>query len=274
MSKNNVSKDDFFNSINLSIRDVLILNGCFIIFIIIYAAIYLLVHKIFGSRVIIKYWGDLLYLFDGAIIFTIYKYKLKNFKFFGLNQPNLKRNIKFAFALIFFIYFTKFSFQLLSGKYLLVNVEQVRFFTSGSLWFFSLHSIIAIAIVPIIEETLFRGFFYPPLRRKFGVFGAIMISSLIFTLWHFGLNIKGLVGIFLSGVLLAYIYEKTASLIPSILVHSVTNLNLIIVTSYKFLEAKKKILFSPFQFLLLLAVIYLALSLLFYFSYKRDKFVA
>ena len=274
MSKNNVSKDNFFNSINLGIRDVLILNGCFIIFIIIYAAIYLLVQKMFGSQIIIEYRDVLFYFFFGIIIFIVYKYKLRDFKFFGFQQLNLRRNIKFVLAIIFFFYFTKFCVQLLLGKYLLLaNDEDIKFFTSHSIWIFLLHSIITITIGPVIEETLSRGFFYPPLRRKFGVFGAIMISSLIFTLWHPGLNIKGHVGIFLTGVLLAYIYEKTASLIPPIIAHVIINFSWIIAILYKYLESEGKAIIKPVHFLSSLAIVYLSLSLVFYLSYKSDKIV-
>lgn len=272
MSKNAVSKDSFFNSINLGIRDILILNGFFVLFIIIYAIFYFLTRKIFGSQIIIEFKDVLFYIFFGVVIFLICKYKFKDLKFLGLNQPNLKRNITFISALIFFIYFIISCAILLSGKYLLFADEKgVRFFISRSVWFFLLHSFIAISIGPVIEEIIFRGFFYPPLRKKLGVPAAVLISSLIFLLWHFLTNPKELVLVFLTGILLAYIYEKTMSLVPCIIVHSIINLNWIIAVSYKYLESTGKIIFKPVQFELLSAILYLILSLFFYFSYKKEQ---
>ncbi len=272
MAKDDVS-NKFFNSINLGIRDVLILNGFKVISVVIYAIIYLLIRKTLGWRVG-QYNDIILYICDGIIIFIISKYKLRDSKFLGLNQLYLKRNIKFTFALVFFIYFTKFCILLILGKdFLLSNEKYISFFVSDSIWIFLLHSIIAIAIAPIIEEIIYRGFFYSPLRRRFGIFPGIIISSLIFTIWHFGVDIKGIINIFLVGVLLAYIYEKTMSLLPCIIAHGIINLSWIMPISYKLLESKGITIFKPVQFLSLLAVVYLGLSLLFYFSYKKDKLV-
>ena len=271
-NKKVMSKDHFFNSINLGIKDVLILNGCFVVFVVIYVAIYLLVRKVFGSQIVIEYRDVLFYIFFGIVIYLVYKYKLKDFKFFGFQQSNLRRNIKFVLSIIFFFYFTKFCVQLLMGKYLiLANDEDLQLFTSHSGWIFFLHSTIALSVSPIMEEILFRGFLYPPLRRRFNVHSALIINSLIFTLWHFSFNVKGLIVIFLTGMLLVYIYERTMSLIPSIIAHAIINFSWIIAISYKYLESEGKAIIEPARFLLLLACVYLLLSLLFYIFYKRDK---
>lgn len=77
-------------------------------------------------------------------------------------------------------------------------------------------------IGPVAEETFFRGFAYPVLRKRIGIKNAIILVSFIFALLH--TNLVGFLPIMALGVLLAYLYEKTGSLVPSITVHILHNL--------------------------------------------------
>jgi membrane protease YdiL (CAAX protease family) len=81
--------------------------------------------------------------------------------------------------------------------------------------------IIAGIIAPISEELFFRGFLYPALRTRIGKIGAILISSLIFSLLH--MEIATILPIFVLGVLFAWLYEKTADISVAIFVHSLHN---------------------------------------------------
>jgi len=85
-----------------------------------------------------------------------------------------------------------------------------------SLWipFFS-----EVILGPVIEEIVFRGFLYGPNRKKIGPAIAIIATSIIFALMHE----SGYVNHFVSGLLYAYLYERTQSLLPSILFHGLEN---------------------------------------------------
>lgn len=76
-------------------------------------------------------------------------------------------------------------------------------------------------IGPVAEETFFRGFAYPALRKRFGIKNGIILISFVFSLLH--ANLVGFFPIMALGILLAYLYEKTGSLIPSIAVHVIHN---------------------------------------------------
>ncbi len=78
---------------------------------------------------------------------------------------------------------------------------------------------------PVAEEVFFRGFAYPALRKRVGVKNAIILISFVFALLH--TNAVGLLPIMALGALLAYLYEKTGSLIPSITVHIIHNMIII-----------------------------------------------
>lgn len=87
---------------------------------------------------------------------------------------------------------------------------------SGSLGIFG----IAIA-GPILEELLFRGAITKVLLQKYSPVKAIIISALIFGIFH--LNPAQILAAFLIGLLLAWVYYKTGSLIPCILIHIINN---------------------------------------------------
>ncbi len=74
---------------------------------------------------------------------------------------------------------------------------------------------------PIVEEVLFRGFVYGLFKRYAGVFGGVVLSAAFFASIH--TNLASFFPIFCLGILLAYLYEKTGSLISSITVHVIHN---------------------------------------------------
>ena len=74
---------------------------------------------------------------------------------------------------------------------------------------------------PFMEEIFFRGFVYGVLKKKLGIFRGIIISALFFACIH--ANLASFFPIMCLGILLAYLYEKTGSLIPSITVHVIHN---------------------------------------------------
>lgn len=81
--------------------------------------------------------------------------------------------------------------------------------------------VIGSVIAPISEEIYFRGFLYTALKGKTGKTAAIIISASFFGLLHF--DLLRFIPITLGGIWLTYIYEKTGSLLTSMLAHSVWN---------------------------------------------------
>jgi membrane protease YdiL (CAAX protease family) len=74
---------------------------------------------------------------------------------------------------------------------------------------------------PFTEELLFRGFLQPALRATLGVWKAILLSAFLFALVH--LDPYVFLQIFLLGLVLAYLFEKTGTLLASISVHMLHN---------------------------------------------------
>jgi len=81
--------------------------------------------------------------------------------------------------------------------------------------------VLVCALVPVGEELFFRGFVYGTLRR-WGVAAAVGLSALFFAAVH--QQLVHFLPIFLLGVILALLYERTGSLVPAVIVHAINNL--------------------------------------------------
>lgn len=83
-------------------------------------------------------------------------------------------------------------------------------------------TIFLVAVVaPLAEEIFFRGFFFGGLRRPLGLYGAAIVSGLLFSVIHVqGSDYVGLVIPFgIIGFMLAVLAARTGSLWNAILVH-------------------------------------------------------
>jgi hypothetical protein len=80
-----------------------------------------------------------------------------------------------------------------------------------------------VILTPISEEIVFRGLLFATLRRRFGVAPAAVLSAAIFAVAH-GYGVLGFAAVFWSGLLWAWSYERTGSLLPSMAAHAADNL--------------------------------------------------
>ena len=87
---------------------------------------------------------------------------------------------------------------------------------------------------PFTEEVLFRGFLQPALREAVGAWKAIFLSAFLFAFVH--LNVYVFLQIFLLGLVLAYLFEKTGTLLSPIFVHMLHNITTL---TYLFLNKRE-----------------------------------
>lgn len=78
-------------------------------------------------------------------------------------------------------------------------------------------------LAPVLEELVFRGVVFATLRRRLPLAVAAVASGLLFALPH-GYSWPGLAAVAWTGVVLAWAYERTGSLVPGILAHAGGNL--------------------------------------------------
>jgi uncharacterized protein len=82
--------------------------------------------------------------------------------------------------------------------------------------------VLAVAIAPIVEELVFRGFIFNALLRYTPVWFAAIVSGLAFGLSHGSLSAA--LPLSVSGIVLALVYYRSGSLTASILTHATFNL--------------------------------------------------
>ena len=74
---------------------------------------------------------------------------------------------------------------------------------------------------PVTEEIFFRGFIFAGLVSRFGPWWSMIVSAAIFSAFH--LNWGVVVPIFVTGLILAWLYHRTGSLWPGIAAHAGQN---------------------------------------------------
>ncbi len=84
---------------------------------------------------------------------------------------------------------------------------------------------------PLTEELFFRGFIFAGLCPFLGVRWAVVASAVVFSLFHLSAGV--LIPVFITGLLLAWLYQKTGTLWPSIVAHAAQNALAVAVEIYR-----------------------------------------
>jgi membrane protease YdiL (CAAX protease family) len=85
------------------------------------------------------------------------------------------------------------------------------------IWFI----LVGVVFAPFVEELFFRGFLFQGFRQKYGWVGGAFLSSIIFGLAH--LDLVALIPTAILGFLLAYMYHRSNSVWPGIILHVLIN---------------------------------------------------
>jgi hypothetical protein len=88
-------------------------------------------------------------------------------------------------------------------------------------WEFILLIVLGGLVAPIKEEILFRGLIYPPLRQALGKGKGMLLTGLFFATLHF--DIVRFLPLFIGGVVLAWLYQRSSSIWPAVVAHGTWN---------------------------------------------------
>lgn len=146
----------------------------------------------------------------------------------GLTLKNFGRNITLAvcaylaflpilIVMLLFLAVLSNIFNYQPDEHLLFRL----FFEEQRLWILLCSTLVVAFLGPVAEEVFFRGFVYGAAKKKWGMFSAMLVTSLIFGALH--ANVIGFLPISALGFLLVYMYEKTGSLVPAITIHILHN---------------------------------------------------
>jgi membrane protease YdiL (CAAX protease family) len=114
---------------------------------------------------------------------------------------------------------------------LLYKIADVRLFSDGqwlldgllSPWWWAV-TIAAVMLAPLWEELTFRGFLLSALAKgRLGFWPAAVVSTGLWTLLHTGYSWPGLTSVFLAGLGLSWIIQRTGSMRAAVVAHGVIN---------------------------------------------------
>jgi len=97
------------------------------------------------------------------------------------------------------------------------NIMKLFAELDSPIWFFIVGAIFA----PLVEEIFFRGFLFQGFRQRYGWMTSMLLSSAIFAVAH--LDPVVLIPTFILGCLLAYVFHRSNSIWPGILLHFLVN---------------------------------------------------
>jgi membrane protease YdiL (CAAX protease family) len=141
-------------------------------------------------------------------------------------------------GLAFGLVLTPLSGLIMLGLQILLGLPlenpQLPFLAPEGFSWFGLASMFLLGgvVVPFAEELYFRGVLYRWLHGRWGLWPGALVSSLVFGAVHGDVPIAG--AAFSLGVVLAWIYERSQSLWPAVLIH-ITNNVIKILALYIFL---------------------------------------
>ena len=115
---------------------------------------------------------------------------------------------------------------MLGGAAFEISVHWTEWFIPQLVWGSQVELLkIAIEVAvaaPIFEELIFRGIVFTTLRAKFGFTASMIGSAMVFALAH-GYGPIAFLAVFWSGLLWAWLYERTGSVIPGMCAHVINN---------------------------------------------------
>lgn len=80
-------------------------------------------------------------------------------------------------------------------------------------------------VAPVTEELIFRGYMYDVVKRSFGNYPSILLTSALFAAAHIwqGFELLDLVVIFIVGLILGVLRYRAASIWPAMILHFIYN---------------------------------------------------
>ncbi len=91
--------------------------------------------------------------------------------------------------------------------------------------------IAGVFLAPVVEEFLFRGYFYGVFKRYLGAAAAAILSAALFAAFH--MNLTSIPGLFTLALCLTAAYERRGSLLVPMGMHALFNLSNLVLLYYQ-----------------------------------------
>lgn len=167
-------------------------------------------------------------LLDAAVGFGLVALYLRRYRVgwsaAGWRRVNVLRALAYlGLILVVFVALSNIALDLVSVLVPSFNPNQAQQndFIGAAHTHRSLALVALVLLPPVLEETIFRGFLFPGLAKRWGTVWGAVISSAFFGLLHAQANIS--IYTFVLGLLLCYMYLKLKSIFPGMALHMLNN---------------------------------------------------
>ena len=140
--------------------------------------------------------------------------------YLALHGPGWKTAGKWCLVVLLFIAATDSITYLIQGRIVPPVMEQVY----GTAQFVPLLWLAFVVVAPFTEELFIRGFLFQGIvHSRLGAAGAIVLTSVVWSILHTQYDLYGIVLIFLGGLLLGYARLRSGSVYVPIAMHMMQN---------------------------------------------------
>ena len=175
-------------------------------------------------------YGSILLYFPTVILVIIFLVRPKNLSALqvlgGKNSPQRLGSSFLIFLSVIGVGLVGDWLIMLVGDSLEIAVHWTEWFIPQLVWGSQtnlLKTIVEVVLfAPFFEEIIFRGIVFTTLRAKFSFSVSMIASAAIFALAH-GYGPIAFLAVFWSGLLWAWSYERTGSVVPGMCAHAINN---------------------------------------------------
>jgi len=160
---------------------------------------------------------QLAYLFPLIVIFAYRRVNPKSLGFGSFEWSTLGLGCGLLFVSYLVILLHNGALTLLGVETQGDQITQLFRALESPVWFV----LVGVILAPIVEEIFFRGFLFQGFRQSYGWVNGALLSSAVFGLAH--LDPVAFIPTFILGVLLAYMYHRSNSVWPGIILHILVN---------------------------------------------------
>ena len=156
-----------------------------------------------------------------VLLFAKIRKNITIVQYLSLHRVSLKQLIKWCLVTFVFMACSE-TLSFLLGRPI-VPEYMISIYTT--VYFVPLLWFAFIIAAPLSEEIFFRGFLFKSLEHsKIGPIGAVIITSVIWSLLHTQYDLYAMVVIFIGGLLLGFVRLRTNSIYTTIAMHALWNL--------------------------------------------------
>lgn len=158
--------------------------------------------------------------FLAIMIYVLKRSKISVFEMHKYNNTTMNNLLHIVIPAVIIVSPTLFFYF---GGSLLLKIKLLfMYLPEKSLIFYTLYALEILWLGVLLQEILFRRILYNKLKDYFKPVLAMALVSILFAVAH--QNFEEFLNYFLSSLIYTGVYEKTKSIIPSVVVHSISNM--------------------------------------------------